>query len=371
MQGLNVTLHDDTPIPLAVDFTCAPGQMTALVGPSGSGKSTILRSIAGLYRPGRAHVRVDAEVWQDTAAGTHVPTWQRRVGLVPQSYALFPHMTARANVEAALGDRDTAAAANRAGELLVLVNLHGLENRRPAELSGGQQQRVAVARALAREPAVLLLDEPFSAVDKLTRGRLYQELAGMRARLAMPIVLVTHDLDEALILADSMCLLQRGRILQQGRPLDLVHRPSTVEAARLVGQRNIFPARVIGHDATQNSTLLEWRERRLTAHHQPQWLAGTDVSWLVPPSRVLLHRRDRPSRGEAENPVTGTITSHVALGDTTISTVQLEGAEGRALTFHAPRHVAERNAIAVGVSVGLSILREAIHIMPAGTPTRK
>jgi molybdate transport system ATP-binding protein len=128
-------------------------------------------------------------------------------------------------------------------ELLQLVHLSGLENRRPAELSGGQQQRVAVARALAREPKVLLLDEPFSAVDKVTRTRLYQELAGIRERLAMPIVLVTHDLDEALMLADSMCLLQRGRILQHGKPLDLLQRPATIEAARLVGQRNVFPAR--------------------------------------------------------------------------------------------------------------------------------
>lgn len=371
MQGLSVALHQDIPIPLAVDFTCAPGKMLALVGPSGSGKSTILRSIAGLYRPLRASVRIDADVWQDTETGTHVPTWRRCVGFVPQSYGLFPHLTARANVEAALGNTRGSETVKRADELLALVNLHGLETRRPAELSGGQQQRVAVARALAREPEVLLLDEPFSAVDKLTRGRLYQELAGMRARLAMPIVLVTHDLDEALILADSMCLLQRGKILQHGKPLDLVHRPATVEAARLVGQRNIFPARVIGHDAAQNATMLQWRERPLTAHHQPQWAAGSDVSWLVPPSRVLLHRRDRPSRGEAENPVTGTIISHVALGDTTISTVQLDGAEARALTFHASRHVAERNGLTVGVTVGLSILREAIHIMPPGTPSRK
>ena len=371
MRGLGVSLHQDTPIPLAVDFACAPGEMLALVGPSGSGKSTILRSIAGLYRPVRASVQVDDRVWEDTASGTHVATWQRRVGLVPQSYALFPHMTARANVEAALGDRASAQATKRADELLALVNLHGLENRRPAELSGGQQQRVAVARALAREPDVLLLDEPFSAVDKLTRGRLYQELAGMRTRLAMPIVLVTHDLDEALMLADSMCLLQRGRILQHGKPLDLVHRPATVDAARLVGQRNIFPARVIGHDAAQNTTILDWRDYRLEAHHQPQWPPGTDVSWLIPPSRVLLHRRDRPSRGEAENPVTGTITAFVALGDATISTVRLDGSEGRALTFHASRHVAERNDLAVGVTVGVSILREAVHIMPASTPARR
>jgi molybdate transport system ATP-binding protein len=245
------------------------------------------------------------------------------------------------------------------------VHLKGLEDRRPAELSGGQQQRVAVARALAREPKALLLDEPFSAVDKVTRGRLYQELASMRRRLSMPIVLVTHDLDEALMLADRMCLLQRGRILQQGNPLELLQRPATVEAARLVGQRNIFPARVVEHRSNPDLTILDWRGRRIEATHQPQWQPGSDVAWLIPASKVVLHRRDRPSRGEAENPVTGSIAVHVALGDTTISTVTLDGNETRTLTFQVPTHIAERNRLAPGEPVALSLLTQAIHVMPA------
>lgn len=370
MGGIEVALRQDAPIPLDLSFACAPGEMLALVGPSGSGKSTILRSIAGLYRPLECRVAADGEVWQESATGLHLPTWRRRVGLVFQSYALFPHLTARANVAAALGGIEPRMRGAKADELLALVNLTGLEQRRPAELSGGQQQRVAVARALAREPKVLLLDEPFSAVDKLTRGRLYQELAGIRQRLAMPIVLVTHDLDEALMLADSMCLLQRGVILQRGKPLDLVQRPATVEAARLVGQRNIFPARVIEHGGDPATTILDWRGRRLEAAHQPQWPPEAAVSWLIPPSKVVLHRRDRPSRGEAENPVTGTVTSFIALGDSTISTVKLDGEETRALTFHAPRHVAERNRLGPGEQVGLSLLKEAIHLMPAPEPRK-
>ena len=370
MQGLTVRLRQDAPIPLDVEVTCGPGQLLALVGPSGSGKSTILRSIAGLYRPLEASVLVDGEVWTDSASGTHVPTWQRRVGMVFQSYGLFPHMTALANVEAALGHLQRADRSPRACALLALVNLKGLEARRPAELSGGQQQRIAVARALAREPQVLLLDEPFSAVDKVTRGRLYRELASIRQRLEMPIVLVTHDLDEALMLADRMCLLQRGTILQAGLPLEIMGKPATVEAARLVGQRNIFPARIVEHLPGPPLTILDWRGRRLEAAHAPAWPVGAEVSWLIPPGKVVLHRRDRPSRGEAENPVTGEIESMITLGESIIATVRLEAPETRLLTFHIPRHAAERNNLAKGETVGLSLIAEAIHIMPAPTQTR-
>jgi len=371
MQGLNVRLRQDAPIPLDVELACAPGELLALVGPSGSGKSTILRAIAGLYRPLAAQVSVDGETWTDTSRGLHVAAWKRRAGLVFQNYGLFPHMTAQANVEAALGHLDAAQRGRRAVELLTLVNLHGLERRRPAELSGGQQQRVAVARALGREPKVLLLDEPFSAVDKVTRGRLYEELAAIRARLAMPIVLVTHDLDEALMLADSMCLLQRGRILQHGRPIEVVQRPATVEAARLVGQRNVFPARVVEHRGDPAMTVLDWRGRRLEAGHQPEWPAGKEVAWMIPASKVVLHRRDRPSRGEAENPVAGSIARHVVLGDTTLSTIRLEGGETRPLTLQLPTYVAERNRLAAGAQVMLSLLASAIHIMPPAEPRRR
>jgi molybdate transport system ATP-binding protein len=371
MQGLSIKLRQDAPIPLDVEIACAPGELLALVGPSGSGKSTILRSIAGLYRPLEAKVSVDGESWTDTSRGLHVATWKRRAGLVFQSYGLFPHMTAVANVETALGHLEPAQRGRRAIELLTLVNLQGLEDRRPAELSGGQQQRVAVARALAREPKVLLLDEPFSAVDRVTRGRLYEELAAIRARLAMPIVLVTHDLDEALMLADTMSLLQRGRILQHGKPLDVLQRPASVEAARLVGQRNIFPARVLEHVGDPASTVLDWRGRRLEAVHQPRWPPGAEVAWLIPASKVVLHRRDRPSRGEAENPVTGSIVRYLVLGDTTISTIKLDGGETRTLSLQVPTHVAERNRLAAGEQVALSLLASAIHIMPATQPRQR
>ncbi|MDX1527846.1 MAG: ABC transporter ATP-binding protein [Gammaproteobacteria bacterium] len=364
MTGLSVDLRQDLPIPLDARFTCARGEVLALVGPSGSGKSTILRIIAGLYRPRDGRVSVDDETWLDTGRGIAIAPHQRAAGIVFQSYALFPHMTAIGNVSAALEELPSSERRQRAESLLRLVNLEGLEHRRPAELSGGQQQRVAVARALAREPKVLLLDEPFSAVDRQTRERLYRELAIMRRRLSMPVVLVTHDLSEALMLADSLCLLHRGRTLQHGRPLDVMQRPATVEAARLVGQRNIFTATVVTQDAAKDLTIIDWNGYRIEAASAPQFSEGDTVAWLVPHSKVLLHRRDRPSRGTAENPVSGVISEHVVLGDTTISVLSVEGENNPAITFQVPAHVADRNRLGAGERASVSLLAQAIHLMP-------
>jgi len=233
--ALIVRLDQAAPIPLKVAFECAAGELVALVGPSGSGKSTILRAIAGLVRPRSGEVRCNGEAWQD--ATRFVPPQARHAGLVFQQYALFPHMSARGNVEAALGGVSPAARRDRARELLDLVNLGGLEDRMPYALSGGQQQRVAVARALARDPRVLLLDEPFSAVDQVTRRKLQRELAHLRRRLRMPIVLVTHDLEEGAMLADRMVVLHAGETLQAGPPFELLGRPRDVQVARLLIER--------------------------------------------------------------------------------------------------------------------------------------
>jgi molybdate transport system ATP-binding protein len=369
VSGLSVDLRQDAPIPLDARFACAPGEVLALVGPSGSGKSTILRIIAGLYRPREGYVSVDDEAWLDTGKGVAVAPHLRAAGIVFQSYALFPHMSAIDNISAALERLPSLERRQRAAELLRLVNLVGLEDRRPAELSGGQQQRIAVARALAREPKVLLLDEPFSAVDRRTRERLYRELAIMRRRLSMPVVLVTHDLTEALMLADSLCLLHRGRTLQHGRPLDVIQHPASVEVARLVGQRNIFSATVAEQDTDSGYTILDWNGHRIEAASAPQFLEGDSVAWLVPQSKVLLHRRDRPSRGTTENPVSGVISEHVLLGDTTVSVLEVDGRNDLAITFQVPAHVAERNRLGSGERASVSLLAQAIHLMPAPDET--
>ena len=224
--GLDVVLRQAGPIPLDVALSCGHGELTALVGPSGSGKSTVLRAIAGLYRTAEGRITCDGEAWLDVAAGIDRPAHARRVGMVFQNYALFPHMSALGNVVAAMAHRPSGERRTEALRLLATVGLEGLEKRRPAQLSGGQQQRVAVARALAREPKVLLLDEPFSAVDRRMRRELQHELRELRRSVRVPIILVTHDLGEAADLSDKLVVLDRGDVLQSGPPREVIAHPA-------------------------------------------------------------------------------------------------------------------------------------------------
>jgi molybdate transport system ATP-binding protein len=359
--ALSVELAQGAPIPLAARFECGEGELLALVGPSGSGKTTILRAIAGLIRPAAGAVRANGTAWFDSQ--TFVPPQARRVGLVFQHYALFPHLTASGNVQAALPPtlpREMRASIAR--ELLEFVHLGGLEDRLPRQLSGGQQQRVALARALARDPQVLLLDEPFSAVDQVTRRRLQRELAQIRQRLKIPIVLVTHDLEEAATLADRMVVLHHGRTLQSGPPFDVLARPQTVEIARLVDYRNLFTGRIVGYGA--DCTRLAWLDYELEAPRTEGFAAGSEVSWGILPAHCILHRRDRPSRGEHENPVAGVIGEFLPFGENAAVSLRVGGREDAELLFSVPTHVAARNGLGTGVAVQVSLLKEGIHLMP-------
>ncbi len=363
MEGLVVELTQEAPIPLAAAFACSPGEVLALVGPSGSGKSTILKSIAGTYRPAAGLIRVNGEAWFSSAEGIRIPPHRRPVGMVFQSYALFPHLTALGNTMAAMGHVPRKEREERARSLLDLVHLSGLESRRPAELSGGQQQRVAVARALAREPNVLLLDEPFSAVDKSTRQRLYREIAELRRVFEMPVVLVTHDLDEAVMLADRMAVLHRGRMLQTGTPEEVTTRPLSPEVARLVDLRNVFAGTVAGRDEAAGGVIVEWAGLQLETSATCEAQIGRAVSWVIPDGFVVLHRRDRPSRGEHENPVSGTVETVLRIGQTAHVSLRPRHAPELPIQFSVPLHVARRNGLAHGVEATVSLLAEGIHIM--------
>ncbi|NHB75814.1 molybdenum ABC transporter ATP-binding protein [Rhodobacter calidifons] len=319
---LTVTLRAEAPIPLDLAFAVAPEELLALVGPSGSGKTTILRTIAGLWRPTTGRVAVDGECWLDTAAGLALPAHRRHVGVVFQTYALFPHMTAAQNVAAAMDRPDHTEAAR----LLDLVNLHGLSDRRPAQLSGGQQQRVALARALARKPAALLLDEPFSAVDRATRERLHAEILALRAHLKMPVVLVTHDMNEAQLLADRMVVIDRGRLLREGTTAAVMADPDALRALGIREVAALLPATVIGAE--------EDGLTRLDTATGPLFLPGIDS----PPGtrlrvRIMAHdvilSRDRPMGLSAQNILPCTVTAirpgdgpgvmvHLAVGDSVI-----------------------------------------------------
>jgi molybdate transport system ATP-binding protein len=209
-----------------VAVAAAPGTL-ALVGPSGAGKTTVLRCVAGLRRPDAGRVAYGDRVWFDADAGVDLAPERRSVGLVPQHHALFPHLSVRDNVAFGGGDR--------AGELLERMRIAHLAHERPERLSGGERQRAALARALAREPDVLLLDEPLAALDAHTRAVVRGELQDVLASFDRPALLVTHDFRDAAALADRAAVMRDGRILQLGTPAELMARPADAFVAAFTG----------------------------------------------------------------------------------------------------------------------------------------
>ncbi|MBE3591061.1 MAG: ATP-binding cassette domain-containing protein [Firmicutes bacterium] len=194
----------------------ARAPVSALLGPSGAGKSLTLKAIAGAYRPDAGRIVLDGEVLFDAATGIERAPQERRVGYVPQDYALFPHLDLFHNVAFGLPDRRSPAARRRVMEMLALVGLEGLERRRPHELSGGQQQRAALARALIVRPATLLLDEPFAALDAPLRAGLRARLRELQKALGFRVLLVTHDPEDVAALAEEVFHLEHGRLVAAG-----------------------------------------------------------------------------------------------------------------------------------------------------------
>jgi molybdate transport system ATP-binding protein len=227
MEALQVRIrHPLRTFDLAVDLE-VDGAGSVLVGPSGAGKTTVLRTIAGLLRPDEGRVAIGERVWLDTEGGVTLPPEERSVGLLFQEYALFPHLTVRRNVAyGAQGDVD---------DLLERFRLGPLAGARPHELSGGERQRVGLARALARRPEVLLLDEPLSALDARTRAHVREELRELLDELDIPTLVVTHDFADAAALGREVAVLVEGRIVQSGAPADLIAAPASPFVADFAG----------------------------------------------------------------------------------------------------------------------------------------
>ena len=232
--------YDTAPAVADVSFSMESGQTLALLGPSGCGKTTTLRMIAGFVEPDEGSIEIGGRDMRD------VRPHERNVGLVFQDYALFPHLTVAHNVAYGLRQRGDgrAAVARRVQEMLALVHLEGLGERRPADLSGGQQQRVALARAMAITPEVMLLDEPLSALDARLRQELRLELKQILQAAHCSTLIVTHDQEEAMSLADEIIVMDRGRILQQGDALAIYHAPRTRTVADFIGRANWFEGRL-------------------------------------------------------------------------------------------------------------------------------
>lgn len=386
-NGLQVQVDQTLPMPLQGGFSCEAGQLLALVGPSGAGKTSFLRMLAGLMRPQSGRVTVGDAVWCDTERGIFLPPSQRHVGMVFQQYALMPHLSALDNVALALLHLPRPQRLARAREWLERVRLSAEQQlRRPAALSGGQQQRVAVARALAREPRLLLLDEPFSAVDQMNRHNLYPLLADLRKDIHIPMVLVTHDLAEARMLADTLVVMDGGQVLQQGSPAHLYRAPRNVRVADLVGVQNRFRGTWLGPvDGEPGWGWLDWtvsagptalpspapvvvgaesitdtgvQPLRLKVRDKRRLDVGQQVAWVIQSDGLhLLHAPQ-----DALVRLCARLTQLRNLGDLSLATLELEQPAGvpLQLTLAGP----QRQGLAVGQRVCVGLDREWVHVMP-------
>jgi iron(III) transport system ATP-binding protein len=249
----------DVPVVHGIDLNVDDGKMLVLLGPSGCGKTTTMRCIAGLDTPEAGRISIGGKVVFDSAAGVNVSADKRNVGMVFQSYAIWPHMTVYQNVAFSLEIARTPRAETKARveAMLELVGLRDLGGRGASQLSGGQMQRVALARSLVTNPSVLLLDEPLSNLDARLRDYLRVQLREIQTSLKITALYVTHDQHEALALADDIVVLEAGEVLQRGAPMDMYYAPGSSAVAQFLGYSNIFAATVRARDGAVCETVLE------------------------------------------------------------------------------------------------------------------
>ena len=294
-----------------ISITVAPGSLHTLLGPSGCGKTTLLRCIAGLERPDSGTIRVNGTVVFSAADGIDVPTNRRRVGMVFQSYAIWPHMTVFDNVAFPLATRRVADARARTEAALDAVGLERFGGRSAARLSGGQQQRVALARAIVAEPATLLLDEPLSNLDAGLREQMRDLIREVQQRLGLTTVLVTHDQDEALSMSDHITLLRAGSVVEHGMPRSLFTAPATAFGAAFIGAANVLPGMV--GVAEGGLTPIDCDMGRIWTEAQ----ATPGRAWaVIRPDRVQVAASDgrQPNRFHAVVKSRKFLGEHVALG---------------------------------------------------------
>ena len=277
---------------LDVHLQAAPG-VSVLLGPSGAGKTLTLNCIAGFTRPDEGRILVNGDIYFDAATEVHLPPQRRRCAYIFQEHALFPNMTVRENLlfAATVSKSDKNRGLNRhrrVNDLLASFELTDLGARRPAQLSGGQKQRAALARILVNEPRLLLLDEPTRGLDPRLRQSFYQQLRDMRERLPIPILLVTHSLEECLELADFVCLMSDGKFLQTGTREQVFRKPANAEVARALGVFNLIPAEIKTLDPGKNRSCLKLLGQELQGPYFPGHLIGDHGFFCVRQSEIRV-----------------------------------------------------------------------------------
>jgi len=338
----------------------ACSEILVLFGPSGAGKTTCLNAIAGLLTPDAGEIVLDGEtLFRRDRPGAHanLPARQRRIGYVFQQYALFPHLTALENAAYALHrQRDGRQAALK---LLERIGIGHVANRYPHEMSGGQQQRVAIARALAANPRVLLLDEPFSALDAAVRQRLQVDLAALQADLGLIVFYVTHRLEDALALGQRLAVIRDGRVEQVG-PIEEVFRyPANAEVAEVMGIRNLFRARVL--DATPERLLLDWDGIQLEAPPQPAEIGSTVAAYIQPEDIKVLYPERPIMPAVHHNRVRGVIqSSELGLG---ARALRVSLPNGHSVEVRFPIYTYAPLRLEAGQPVEVSLRKEALVIL--------
>ena len=337
------------------DIPCQGFSVTVLFGPSGSGKTTLLRMLAGLERLDAGRILCAGETWADADRGLHRPPQARRIGLLSQGYDLFPHLDVAANLAYGLPGLAPAERRARVAQLLALLDLQGLERRRPAQLSGGQRQRVALGRALAPRPSLLLLDEPLSALDRPVQLRLRRDLRELLRHLEVPTVLVTHDRAEALQLGDRIVVMEDGRRCQAGAIQEVFAHPSDPAVARILGVETVLLGRVV--EIRDGLATLAVGEALLQAA-DPGGL-GAQAYVCIRGEDVLLERGE-PGPSTARNRLRGRIRSLQSEDPLVRLTLDC----GFPLESLVTRQACAELGLAEGEAVTALLKASALHLIP-------
>ena len=297
-----------------VSLDVFPGEFFALLGPSGCGKTTLLRLLAGFETPDQGRILLDGV---DIAP---VPPYRRPINMMFQSYALFPHLTVEGNVAFGLKQErlSNAEIAARVNEMLMLVRLEGFASRKPHQLSGGQRQRVALARSMVKRPRLLLLDEPLAALDKKLRGETQFELMQLQQRLGLTFLIVTHDQQEAMTVADRIAVMDRGRLIQVAIPQEIYERPNSRWVADFIGDINLIEGRVTA--VYPSFVMVEREGMRLRIAHAP--VAPGPIAVALRPEKIRVSHA--VPDGAFENGAAGTVTGIGYLGTLSLYKVRLD-----------------------------------------------